>query len=142
MHIVISDKAVGRFREKVRQITSRVRRIPARALLAELNGYTSGWANHYGRFAGCHSQLESLDGWIRRRLRQWLWVQWKTTANRLRHLRLAGVPPDLAAQALHIRSSWRVSTHRALSLCIGNRKIAAAGQRPMAEIGKKRCALS
>ena len=131
MQVRISDKTLKRFRGRVRAITSRVRRVPRGALVHELDRYMAGWAGHYARFAGSETQLKSLDGWVRRRLRQWLWVEWKTAANRRKHLLRGGAKPSDVAQAIHIRSAWRVSTHPALNVCVNNARITRSGLRPL-----------
>lgn len=129
--IRISDKSIARFKDEIRARTSRVRRIPGHALLADLNRYMGGWAGYYARFAGCRNQLFPLDSWIRRRIRQWLWVQWKTTANRRRNLIRGGVSPANAARATGTQSVWRASAIRSVSFCLSNARIHAGGYIPL-----------
>ena len=131
IQVRISDKVLKRFRLRVRVITSRVRRVPKSTLVSELYRYMAGWAGHYARFPGTETQLKDLDGWVRRRLRQWLWVEWKTVGNRRHHLRRGGAKPCDIDRAVHIRSAWRVSTHPALNVCVSNARIAKAGLRPL-----------
>jgi RNA-directed DNA polymerase len=47
-------------------------------MIRELVSYLRGWAG----FSQWH-ELQSLDGWIRRRLRCVAWVQWKTRGRRV-----------------------------------------------------------
>jgi group II intron reverse transcriptase/maturase len=121
--IRISDKALTRIRGKVRLITSRRRRILGTTLLGELDRYTSGWAAYYARFAGSKNQLEKLDLWIRKRLRQWLWVKWKTWPNRRRHLIRGGVWPQKAKAAIWTRSAWKAAGGQAMAYCVNNTRI-------------------
>jgi RNA-directed DNA polymerase len=121
--IRISDKALERFRDKVRLITSRRRRILGTTLFEELGRYTDGWAAYFARFAGCESQLNELDAWIRKRLRQWLWVKWKTWPNRRRHLIQGGVWPQKAKAAIWTRSAWKAAGGQAMAYCVNNSRI-------------------
>ena len=45
-------------------------------MIRELASYLLEWAGYIG-FSQWY-ELQSLDGWIRRRLRCVVWVQWKT----------------------------------------------------------------
>jgi group II intron maturase len=72
----IVDKAVTRFKDRVRELTGRRRGASLEKMIADLNPFVRGWAGYFG-FSKWH-ELPSLDGWIRRRLRCVVWVQWKT----------------------------------------------------------------
>jgi len=122
-----------RFKSRVREITSRVRRIPGRVLLAELDCYLRGWANYYAKFKGSRYQLGDSDRWIRRRIRQWLWVQWKTTQKRRENLRKGDVPQKHAILASHIRSAWKASINGAMNTCVTNDRIKWGGLIPLVE---------
>ena len=123
----ISDKALRRFKTEVRRRTSRVRRIPGRVLLLELNTYTRGWGGYYARAGGSQKQLEELDRWTRRRVRQWVWVSWKTRANRQRQLIKGGVTLLAALAAVGTRSVWKAAGGRSLGICLSNARLRKAG---------------
>src|SRR6201981_779987 len=63
----IADKAVTRFKNRVRQLTRRHRGVSLKKSIAGLNPFVRGWAVCFG-FRKPH-ELPSLDGWIRRRRR-------------------------------------------------------------------------
>src|SRR5437868_6865388 len=71
----IANKAVTRFKYRVRELTGRHRGITLERMIRELALYLRGWAGYFG-FSQWH-ELQSLDSWIRRRLRCVVWVQWK-----------------------------------------------------------------
>src|SRR5438067_241765 len=72
----IADKAVTRFKDRVRELTRRHRGVSLDKMITDLNPFVRGWAGYFG-FSQWR-ELPSLDGWIRRRLRCLVWVQWKT----------------------------------------------------------------
>jgi len=89
--IRIAPKTISRFKERVREITSRSRPIPMEERIRRLNQYTMGWVSYF-RLASMKNHCERFDQWIRRRLRMCLWKQWKRVRTRIRELRALGVP--------------------------------------------------
>src|SRR6201987_1999069 len=90
----IADKAVARFKDRVRDLTRRHRGVGLDRMIADLNPLLRGWAGYFG-FSQLH-ELASLDGWIRRRLRCVVWVQWKTRGRRYKELRRLKVSEKVA----------------------------------------------
>lgn len=105
----IAPKAVERFETRIRELTQRRRGRELGEIIEELNQYLNGWKSYFG-FCETPSVLKELDGWIRRRLRCYLWKQWKKPRRRRRALEALGVEPKLAA---HIGASgkgpWTIS---------------------------------
>ena len=122
----IADKAVARFKDRVRDLTRRHRGVSLERMIADLNPLLRGWAGYFG-FSQLH-ELSSLDGWTRRRLRCVVWVQWKTRGRRYQELRRLKVPfrerrhLDSAAAGGRCRLAGRSKGARNLSLvsCPGN----------------------
>ena len=85
------DKKLRKFEDKIREITSRSRGVAFSAVVQELNAYIRGWINYYAR-SNIHSYIKEKAAWIRRRLRQYLWKQWKTPSNRRDKLQELGIP--------------------------------------------------
>ena len=85
------DKKLRKFEDKIREITSRSRGVAFSAVVQELNAYMRGWINYYAR-SNIHSYIKEKAAWIRRRLRQYLWKQWKTPSNRRDKLQELGIP--------------------------------------------------
>jgi RNA-directed DNA polymerase len=86
-------KALARFKERVREITSRNRGHRVQDVIGELWLYISGWLNYFGISNTCRVVLELAD-WVRRRVRLYYWKQWKQPRTRRRNLiRLGAIPP-------------------------------------------------
>ena len=77
----IAPKAVDRFQERVRELTCRTRGISMERMAEELTRYLRGWIGHFGK-CQTPSVLQSLDTWVRRRLRSAIWKQWKRSSVR------------------------------------------------------------
>ena len=116
----IAPKAVGRFKERVRELTSRTRGVSMERMAEELSRYLRGWIGYFGK-CETPSVLEGLEQWFRRRLRSAIWKQWKRGSTRFAELRKRGVGKDLAAQtAGSAHGPWRLANSPALGIALPN----------------------
>jgi RNA-directed DNA polymerase len=116
----IAPKAVDRFKERVRELTSRTRGVSTERMAEELARYLRGWLGYFGR-CETPSVLAELDRWLRRRLRSAIWKQWKRGSVRFAELRKRGVGKDLAAQtAGSAHGPWRLANSPALAIALPN----------------------
>jgi RNA-directed DNA polymerase len=116
----IAPKAVQRFRERVRELTSRTRGMGIEQMANELTLYLRGWIGYFGK---CQTPwvLKSLEEWMRRRLRSVIWKQWKRGRVRFPELRKRGVDPALAAQtAGSAHGPWHLANSPALRFALPN----------------------
>jgi len=116
----IAPKAVDRFKERVRELTSRTKGVSIERMAEELTRYLRGWIGYFGR-CETPSVLEGLEQWLRRRLRSAIWKQWKRGSVRFAELRKRGVGKDLAAQtAGSAHGPWRLAKSPAISFALPN----------------------
>jgi RNA-directed DNA polymerase len=110
----IAAKALLRFKQKVRELTSRTRGISIEQMTKELSSYLRGWKGYFG-FCETPSVFRELDKWIRRRLRSVVWKQWKRGRVRYARLCARGVGKTLAARtAGSSHGPWRVADSPAM----------------------------
>ena len=122
----IADKAVARFKHRVRELTRRHRGVSLERMIADLNPLLRGWAGYFG-FSQWR-ELSSLDGWTRRRLRCVAWVQWKTRGQRYRELRRLKVSERTASAAIFSpKGPWRLSSSEALHRAFTKARFARLG---------------
>lgn len=125
--IRVHEKPMKKFKEKVKQITSRKRGRAIEQVLKELKLYTTGWLNYYG-LADMQSKIEDLNQWIRRRLRMYLWKQWKEIKARFNNLKLFGIPKDKAWEWANTRKGyWRIADSWILHMSLTNRYLTSIG---------------
>ena len=86
----IAAKALEKFKERVRELTCRTLGVSVPQLIAPLARYLIGWRGYFG-FCQTPIVLRNLDAWIRRRLRMYIWRQWKNGRTRYAQLRRLGV---------------------------------------------------
>jgi RNA-directed DNA polymerase len=116
----IAPKAVQRFQERVRKLTSRTRGISIERMAKELALYLNGWIGYFGK---CQTPwvLKSLEEWMRRRLRSVIWKQWKRGTRRFVELRKRDVNVPLAAKtAGSPHGPWRLAKSPALAFALPN----------------------
>lgn len=122
----IADKAVARFKDRVRDLTWRHRGVSLERVIADLNPLLRGWAGYFG-FSQMR-ELGSLDGWTRRRLRCVVWVQWKTRGRRYQELRRLKVSEKVASAAIFSpKGPWRLSSSSALHRAYTNARFKRLG---------------
>jgi RNA-directed DNA polymerase len=116
----IAPKAVGRFKERIRELTSRTRGVGTERMAEELARYLRGWIGYFGK-CETPSVLEGLEKWFRRRLRSAIWKQWKRGSVRFAELRKRDVGTHLAAKtAGSAHGPWRLADSLALHVALPN----------------------
>ena len=116
----IAPKTVLRFKERVRELTSRTRGISIERMAEELAQYLRGWLGYFGK-CETPSVLQSLEEWTRRRLRSVIWKQWKRGSVRFAELRKRDVGKDLAAKtAGSAHGPWRLANSLGLAIALPN----------------------
>jgi RNA-directed DNA polymerase len=125
--VSIAPKSIDRFKSRVRQITRRSRGVSFDKVLRDLARFTNGWVGYF-RIAQTPSIYQGLDEWIRRRLRCYVWKQWKKPKTRARNLRKHGVGPWLAwGLACNGHGPWRVAGCPAMTRVLPNARLEALG---------------
>jgi RNA-directed DNA polymerase len=116
----IAPKALQKFKARIRELTCRTRGVSLTRLIEPLARYLIGWRGYFG-FCQTPRVLSNLDAWIRRRLRMYLWRQWRTGRRRFAQLRSHGVPVFGAAVAAGSPTDvWRMSGHPAVQQALRN----------------------
>ena len=123
----IAPKAVGRFKERIRDITRHARSRSLDQTMAVLAPYMRGWSGYFG-FCETPDLLIQLTRWVRLRLRDALWRQWKTPRRRRAMLIQLGVRGRLAdTTASSGRGPWHLAHSKALSIALSNAYFRARG---------------
>lgn len=120
MGLRLARRSLDRVKRKVRQMTRRNSGQAIEVVIGRLNRYIAGWVGYF-RIADAKGHLQRVDEHLRRRLRQLVWKQWKTPANRSRNLRARGVPEFWAKRAGGTsKQYWRLSASPPLNKALNN----------------------
>ncbi len=107
--IRIHTKSHKRFKDKVRELTSRSCGKSLKQVIEKLNQYFIGWWGYF-RLTEAKSFLKGLKTWIMRRLRSLVWKQWKNPKTRVRNLKKLGIAHNDAMLCGNARKQyWHMS---------------------------------
>ncbi len=118
--IRVAPKARNRMRQRVRELTGRSWRIAMPERVARLNRYIAGWCAYFA-LAETPSTFTASDQWLRRRLRQVRWKEWKRPRARSRNLLTLGIARQHAYEwANSSKGCWRLAGSPPLTLALPN----------------------
>lgn len=118
VRVRIAPGSIKRFKERIRQLTSRNWGISLEERIKKLNKYLIGWGGYFG-FAQTPNIFEKLEGWLHRRMRMCLLKHWKNPTTIKRNLINLGLSQNWAAKISGSgRGCWRLaSTHQMHTSC-------------------------
>jgi hypothetical protein len=120
VRIRLAPRSLKRVTRRIRHLTRRHVGQAIDEVIDRLNRYIPGWVNYFA-LADAKSHMQRLDKHLRRRLRQILWKQWKTPANRRRNLRALGVSEFWAIRAGGTsKGCWCLSASPPLQQALNN----------------------
>jgi RNA-directed DNA polymerase len=120
VRIRVAPKAIQRLKSQLWVLTGRSWRVSMEFRIGKLNRFITGWMACF-RLAQRVSVLGKLDGWLRRRLRQVRWKEWKTTVAKRHNLRIRGISESSARKwAGSSKGYWRVAGSKVLQVSLPN----------------------
>jgi group II intron reverse transcriptase/maturase len=116
----VHSSARKRVTMRLKKLTRRNWGVSMEHRIRRLNRFIAGWCAYFG-LADNFSLFEELDEWLRRRLRQVRWREWKRPRGRIRNLVALGVPLSLARQwGFSSKGPWRVAGSPPLQRALPN----------------------
>lgn len=119
VRIGISRTSLARAKARVKKLTRRNDGISRAQMIRRLNQFLTGWGAYFS-LASHPNLFSELDSWIRRRLRCFIWKQWKRAKTRLREFRARGLRGAIVYAALSRKGPWRMSASPALKRALPN----------------------
>ncbi len=120
VRIGVDRKAPQRAKQRLRELTARTWAVPMERRIHAINRFTVGWTAYF-QLADGERPFSDLDEWLRRRLRQVRWKEWKRYPTRRRNLRALGMPERAAREwAGSNKGSWRIAGTYILSRALPN----------------------
>jgi len=120
-------KSLKRFKDKVKKLTSRKQAKSIEDILTKLKQYTTGWLGYYA-IADMKGKIKSFNEWIRRRIRQIFWKQWKRIKPRHDNLVKLGISDTKAWEWANSRLGyWRIAWSWVLTTSLTNEYLESIG---------------
>jgi len=102
----IAPESLTRFKENLKERFRQGRGRNLKRFIESLIPVLRGWFNYF-RLSEVKGTFEKLDGWIRRRLRNIIWRQWKRPRTRRKRLEQRGLSKDRAwKSSVNGRGPW------------------------------------
>jgi len=112
--IGVHEKSLRKFHDRVTETTARKRGRSIQAIVQELNQYLRGWKTYFDPGLVATTAME-LDHWIRRRLRAYVWKQWRLPRTKVSNLLARGIGPKWAHMVGNTRKGpWHLSKNGTL----------------------------
>lgn len=95
-----------------------------------------GWLGYYG-IAEMKTVIDEWNGWLRRRIRMYIWKQWKKPKTRIKCLKQLGMEDWKAYRNGNTRKGyWAVAGSGILTRTITNERLARRGYYDISEAYK------
>jgi len=116
----IDRKALTRWKDRIRELTSRRWSIAMDERIAEINRFTAGWMGYF-QLVDAPRVFSDLDEWLRRRMRQIRWKEWKRPGTRQAMLRKLGINEQLSREwGGSSKGYWRIAGSSVLARSLPN----------------------
>lgn len=99
------NKAKVTVQEKLKRITKRNRGRNLEVILKEIQQLMTGWINYYG-IGEMKGFMKNLNGWLKRRIRQYIWKQWKNPRTKRKNLIHLGIDKRKAYEWSNTRKGY------------------------------------
>lgn len=132
-YVRISEQSKTRFKQSLRETTKRNRGISLEQLFKEIRQKVVGWLNYYG-IAKIKTFISDLDGWLRTRIRQYIWKSWKHIKTRYKNLMKFGMTRKWAWKDANTRKGyWRTAHSKTMTFTFKKEKLKSLGLIDMSE---------
>ena len=119
--------SISKAKRKLKELTRRSQGQNVRQVFAKVEIFIRGWLGYY-HVADMKRTLLTWNEWLRRRMRMYIWKQWKKPRTRVMNLKKLGIPEWQAYQWGNTRLGyWRIAGSAVLSRSITNEKLVKAG---------------
>jgi len=127
IYIRAHKKSLVKAKRKLKELTRRNQGRNVRQVMEKVRTYIRGWLGYF-YIASIKRTLLGWNQWLRRRMRMYIWKQWKLPRTRVKCLRKLGIPDWQAYQWGNTRLGyWRVAGSAILTRSITDERLAQAG---------------
>lgn len=127
IEIRVHPKSIAKFKDKIREITARSNAMSMETRYIRLKQVIRGWVNYF-KIANMGKIAQTLDQWIRRRIRMCYWKQWKKVKTKHDNLVKLGIEKSKAWEYANTRKSyWRISDTPFMHQVLNNKTLERLG---------------
>ena len=127
VYIRAHAKSLKKAKARLKELTSRRQGRNVRKVMENVKVYIRGWLGYFG-IASMKTTMRRWDEWLRRRIRMYIWKQWKKPKTRTTSLIKLGVPKERAWMAARTRKGyWRCAAMPIVQEGLSKEILARAG---------------
>lgn len=127
VYVRVHRQSLAKAKKKLKELTSRSQGRNVRQVMENVKVYIRGWIGYF-HVADMKRIMQNWNEWLRRRMRMYIWKQWKKPKTKVQNLRKLGIPEWQAYQWGNTRLGyWRIAGSPVLSRSITNERLAQAG---------------
>lgn len=135
-YIRVLAKSRKKAKDKLRRLTFRSQGRKLDTVFNNIKVFMRGWLGYYG-IAEMKSTMQAWNEWLRRRIRMYIWKQWKNSRTRVANLMKLGMPEWQAYRNGNTRKGyWAVARSGILTHTITNERLARRGYYDISEAYK------
>jgi len=125
--LVTSEKSFKKLKDTIKLVTRKTSPKTFDEMISELNLVTRGWLNYF-KFASIWNKVRDLDGWLRSRLRYFIWKKWKKPDRRKRAFLQMGINPnDAYSWSRSRKGGWRISKSPIMTTTVTDERLERRG---------------
>lgn len=124
----LHPKTVDKLKARLKSLTGRNNGMGYERRKEALELFIRGWVEYY-KLARMKKTLETIDMWLRRRIRMCIWKSWKNPRTRIANLIKCGVPKWQAWKQGWMKGYWHASNMWVTSQAMSNNNLYRAGYR-------------
>ena len=135
-YIRVHAKSKKKAKDKLRKLTSRSQGRSLDTVFYNIKVFMRGWLGYYG-IAEIKNEIQDWNEWLRRRIRMYIWKQWKLPRTRVKNLIKLGMPEWEAYRNGNTRKGyWAIAGSGILHHTITNERLACRGYYDISEAYK------
>ncbi len=132
--LVVSGKAWQRLKRSVKAMTRKTKSMTFDQRIAKINEVQRGWLDYF-RGTNIQGKLRKMDGWLRNRLRYYIWTEWKKPERKRKNLLRLGVDQKHSYAWSRTRmGGWAVAQSPILKPTITLKRLKQRGYKAMLEL--------
>ena len=124
----LHPKTVDKLKAKLKSLTGRNNGMGYERRKEALKLFVRGWVEYY-KLARMKKTLETIDMWLRRRIRMCIWKSWKNPRTRIANLIKCGIPKWQAWKQGWTHGYWHVADTWSVHHAMSNSNLYRAGYR-------------
>jgi group II intron reverse transcriptase/maturase len=135
--LVTSEKAFKTLKTKVKEVTRKTSPKTFDEMIRELNSVTRGWLNYF-KMSSMWNKIRALDGWIKNRVRYFIWKKWKKPNRRMRAFSQLGRNQDDAYSWSRSRlGGWRIAQSPIMTTTVTDERLEKRGYQSVMKLFEK-----